>query len=257
MVRSKFEPTEERRSVAGTTARDSTDPLGTSTVLIVDDDAHVADSIKRAMNTAGYQGFTASTAEEGLVVLQQYRPNVVVLDLCLPGMSGDEFLTELQNRGSRARVLVLTGINNPARKVALLRGGADDYMTKPFDIHELLARTDALLQRGPTRQTLLLVGPIALDPVTCEARSGGRSQHLSPSQSQLLALLLERFPFGVPAREIISKVHPYGHDMTHAACKVLLSNLRKSLKTLMDPPPKIAWRRGEGWAIAFPPTASA
>jgi DNA-binding response OmpR family regulator len=222
----------------------------TAKVLVVDDDSAVASAIQRALSASGYSAVTVGTGDEAVTALKRFRPHLVILDLVLPDMSGDQVLEVLRARDKLARVLVLSALNDAVRKVALLRRGADDYMTKPYDVAELLARVDILMERYRIMsQILIVVGPIELDILNAIVQVGSQTRHLTPSQCKLLTMLLERHPDGVTGSEIRSKLHPYGHVMSHGSCKVLISSLRKVLGEILSPAPRIEWQRNKGWSV--------
>ena len=183
-----------------------------SVVLIVDDDQKL---LKMLQRTLTYEGMDVFTAEDGLAALERVRsrrPDVIVLDWMMPEMDGIEVIRNLRTEGNRAGILMLTARDAVENRVEGLDSGADDYLVKPFAPAELVARVRALLRRseGPVREESLSFADLSLDPVTREARRGDRDLRLTPTEFELLRLLM-RHPRQVLQREQIL-THVWGYD---------------------------------------------
>jgi two-component system KDP operon response regulator KdpE len=159
---------------------------------VVDDEPE----IRRALRTGlGYQGFdvrTAASGEEGLAQVAAWRPDVVLLDLGLPGIDGFEVLRELRNRDRRAAVIVVSVMPGERDKVRALDLGADDYVVKPFGVEELLARIRAALRRQAAiadGEPVIRAGDLELDLARREVRVDGRVVHLTPTEYEVLRVL--------------------------------------------------------------------
>jgi DNA-binding response OmpR family regulator len=172
-------------------------------LLIVEDETKLARSLQGALQKAGHAVDLAGDREEALDYLRVYPYDLVVLDLSLPRRDGFEVLRSMRGRGLNAPVLVLTARDDTTSKVRGLDLGADDYLVKPFDLQELLARVRALLRRwGPERSGELKAGDLRLDPAGKKASRGGRRILLTAREYQLLELLLRNKNRAV-SREII------------------------------------------------------
>lgn len=162
-------------------------------ILIVDDDSRVTSALRR---TLAYEGYTISTAVNGegaLAVARTKQPDLVILDVMLPGIDGFEVCRKLRAVDESIAVLMLTARDAVADRVAGLETGADDYLVKPFALEELLARVKALLRRHnppDIRREALSFADLELDMATREARRGGRTIKLSTTEYELLALFL-------------------------------------------------------------------
>ena len=161
-------------------------------VLIVDDEAEMRRALKTGLGYHGFDVRTAETGEEGLAAAESWRPDVVLLDLGLPGMSGFEVLERLRGRGDRAAVIVVSVMPGEKDKVRALDLGADDYVVKPFGIQELLARVRAVLRRQAdvaAGDPVIRAGDLEIDLARRAVAVGGRPVHLTPTEYELLRVL--------------------------------------------------------------------
>lgn len=169
------------------------------TILIVDDDAEIGNMLTEVLRRAGYAVARAYSGTEAVLVLEHMRPDLILLDLMLPGLSGEEVLPKIKN----IPVIVLSAKGDVADKVALLLGGAADYMTKPFDTKELLARIEVQLRKT---QTLLgevyEYGPLRLDTASREVMVNGTPVPLTKTEYAILKLLLQN-PRQVLAKSVV------------------------------------------------------
>ncbi|HEY7223289.1 MAG TPA: response regulator transcription factor [Micromonosporaceae bacterium] len=166
-------------------------PAPTAHVLVVDDDEPILAALRRALE---YEGLRVSLARDGYEALDRARrdpPDLVVLDVMLPGLSGIEVCGRLRDHRPQALVLMLTARDGTADRVRGLDAGADDYLVKPFAYEELLARVRALLRRRlPGPQTRLAFDDLVLEPLARQARRGGRALDLTALEFDLLAHFL-------------------------------------------------------------------
>ena len=166
------------------------EPAGPS-ILMVDDDPHVLRSLRAALESHGYQVRSAQSGPSALEAAAEERPDVVLLDLALPGMDGVEVCRRLRN-WSRVPILVVSARVHEAQKVQALDAGADDYITKPFGTQELLARIRAALRRDQARreeEPIIRAGELVIDLAARRVAVEGREVHLTPTEYELLRVM--------------------------------------------------------------------
>ncbi len=198
------------------------------TIAIVDDDLPISNMLAELLQKAGYAVLQAYSGTEALYLLSQHRPDLILLDLMLPGRSGEEILPEMAG----IPVIVLSAKVDTQDKVRLLLGGAADYMTKPFDTKELLARITVQL-RGATPHSPtapIVVGSLQLDPASRTVVVGGQTVHLTKTECAILKLLMQN-PKQVLAKSVILDwISLDTPDCTDSSLKQHISNLRKKLR---------------------------
>jgi two-component system response regulator MprA len=212
-------------------------------ILVVDDDAPIRRMLDRTLSAEGYAVATAADGGEALASVERSTPDLVVLDVGLPGVDGLSVSRRLRAKGLAVPVLLLTARDSVPDRVAGLDAGADDYLVKPFATEELLARVRALLRRGKAPEELLAFADLTLDPVTRAAQRGGSTLALSEREVDLLALLLRNARRVVPREQAINEIWQGG-----ASANVVdryVSNLRRKL----GEPPLIETVRGVGFII--------
>ncbi|MDH3943692.1 MAG: response regulator transcription factor, partial [Anaerolineae bacterium] len=171
-------------------------------ILVIEDDQAILTFLKRGLGSEGYQVITADDGLTGLDTAREQPPDLVVLDWLLPGLDGLEVCTRLRERSS-APILMLTALDSVNDRVQGLDAGADDYMVKPFNLDELLARIRALLRRAkPTRPKVYDFADLKLDTGTRQASRGDRVIDLTAKEYELLELFM-RHPRQVLTRELI------------------------------------------------------
>jgi len=204
-------------------------------VLVVEDEARVADFIQRGLKAEGWLISVAADGERALAMAAQGRFDVIVLDRMLPGISGSDVCRRLRARDDWTPVLMLTALADVEHRVAGLRTGADDYLVKPFDFDELIARLQALARRA-TRPAaadpataLMVSGQISFDARSLEVRCGDRPIELTPKERDILLLFLSD-PGRIFSRErILSTVWGASEDPQTNIVDVYLGRLRKKL----------------------------
>ncbi|MET3442818.1 DNA-binding response OmpR family regulator [Variovorax paradoxus] len=201
-------------------------------ILIVEDDARVADFLLRGLSAEGYRMQLARTGPEGLELARSSDLSLLLLDLMLPGLSGLELCQTLRAEGNHVPVLMLTALSNTEDKVSGLRLGADDYLTKPFAFEELLARIEALLRRGReqrVRATTLQVADLVLDRERMEVTRAGKLVQLTAKELAFLELLMAA-PGRVYSRErILSNVWGTNEDPLTNIVDVYVRRLRAKI----------------------------
>jgi two-component system response regulator MprA len=222
-------------------------------LLVVDDEPPMRTALKRALELGGFEVALAADGSEGLESAAAIRPDLVVLDVLMPGVDGLEVCRELRAQGSRTPILMLTARDAVADRVEGLEAGADDYLVKPFALEELLARVRALLRRStePRRDTALEFADLRLDPVSYSVTRGGRELELTRTEHLLLEFLLEN-PRRVLSRELIfDRVWHYDFGPTSKALDVYIGYLRR--KTESDGEPRLIHTvRGVGYVLREP-----
>jgi two-component system response regulator MprA len=202
-------------------------------ILVIDDDEQLGSALRRALAYEGYQVCWAHDGTDGLRQAREHDPDLVVLDVLMPGLDGFEVCRRLRAGGDHAvPVLMLTARDEVADRVQGLDAGADDYLVKPFAVDEFLARVRALLRRRPSdgRAAVLGFGDLRLDTATREAFRGERSIELSTKEYELLALFL-RNPRRVLTRDMIfEQVWNYDFGSQSNLIEVYVGYLRQKLE---------------------------
>lgn len=220
-------------------------------ILLVEDDRNLRQFLRKAFREEGYVVEEAATGEEALEAAAGY--DCVVLDLMLPGRDGFEVLEELRARGDRTPILMLTARAELANRVRGLEGGADDYLTKPFDLPELLARLHALIRRAKFRhdEVVLRVGDLSLDPLARRVTLGARVVDLTPREFALLEFLMHNANRTVSRSRIADAVWNYRFDTETNVVDVYINYVRKKLGPMADGT-EIRTVRGVGYRLEGP-----
>lgn len=215
------------------------------TVLVVDDDPPIRRMLERTFTADGYRVQAAADGGEALAAVERSVPDLLVLDVAMPGVDGLAVCRRLRSRGLAVPILLLTARDAVPDRVAGLDAGADDYLVKPFAAEELLARARALLRRGNEPGELLAFGDLVLDVRARSARRGKREIHLSAREAALLELLL-RNPRQVVGRTLaLERVWGGESAATLNAVDRCVSYLRRKL----GDPPLIGTVRGVGFML--------
>ena len=211
-------------------------------MLIVDDDAGVRRMLARTLEAEGYGVSVAADGGSALVEIERAAPDLVLLDVTMPGLDGLGVTRRLRGKGDALPVLLLTARDAVADRVAGLDSGADDYLVKPFATAELLARVRALLRRGRTGGDLLSAGDLTLDLQERAATRRGRDLALTPREADLLELLLRNARGVVSREQALQHVWGEGGATANAVDRYVAYRRRK-----LGEPPLIRTVRGVGF----------
>jgi two-component system response regulator MprA len=221
-------------------------------ILVVDDERAVRDSLRRALELEGYEVDLAVDGPDGIARIEEGQPDAVILDVLMPGLDGLEVSRHVRRSGNRVPVLMLTARDEVDDRVAGLDAGADDYVTKPFALDELLARVRALLRRsGADSLDVLRFADLELNPGTREVTRAGDSIELTRTEFSLLELFLLN-PRQVLTRSIIfERVWGYDFGFASNSLDVYIGYLRR--KTEAGGKPRLIQTvRGVGYALREP-----
>jgi DNA-binding response OmpR family regulator len=215
-------------------------------ILVVEDEEGIVSFVRRGLETAGYQVLSAADGIDGLTMALSPDVDLVVLDLGLPGIPGEEVLRRLRQRRPSVPVIVLTAKDAVSDRVANLDAGADDYMVKPFSVSELLARVRARLRTGgQERGDVLAAGGVVLDLGARTASVDGRTVNLSTREFGVLEVLI-RHPSQVFSQpQLLDRVWGYDFDGASNVVEVYVSQLRRKLGA-----DRIQTVRGAGYRLA-------
>ncbi len=212
-------------------------------ILIIDDDIHIGNLLEDLLTREGYQVFRAYSGTEALLVLATARPDLVLLDLMLPGLSGEEVLPRLKG----IPTIVLSARADVDSKVALLLGGAADYVTKPFDSRELLARIAVALRRGAAPEDRSLAWEnLRLHPDARQVFVEDREVRLTRTEYAILRALLSNPTQVIPKSLLLDRLSEDTPDCTEQSLKMHVSNLRRKLREAGCRDPIVAV-----WGIGF------
>src|SRR5580692_4147742 len=200
-------------------------------ILVIDDESQITRVLRAALSAQGYDVRTANEPEEGLRVFRDWAPDLVITDLMMPTMSGVEVCRSIRSRGTTP-VLVLSVREHERSKVEALDAGADDYVTKPFSIQELLARVRAHLRRAPERVTDAAIdaGDFHIDPAAHTVTVMGRAVHLTPREFDLLELLARNPGKVLTHRVLLTAIWGAQSAQQPEYLRVFVGQLRKKLQ---------------------------
>lgn len=197
-------------------------------ILIVDDDLHIGNMLEEVLNKEGYGVSRAYSGTEALLVLSSFTPDLILLDLMLPGLSGEEVLSKIKG----IPVIVLSAKTDIPLKVELLLDGAVDYITKPFDVKELLARITVQLRSTPSPgcSPTLTFGDLKLNTVTHSVSIGETEIKLTRTEYALLKLLMQNSAQVMTKSLLLDRISQDTPDCTESSLKMHISNLRRKLR---------------------------
>ena len=218
-------------------------------ILVVEDEPAMAESLAWGLEQEGYVVVLAATGETGLWLAEEAAPDVIILDVMLPGINGYQVCEQLRGKGLWTPVLMLTAMDDDLDQAEGLDLGADDYLTKPFSYPVLLARLRALTRRGaPERPAVLTAAGLTLDPGSRSVTRDGAELDLTAREVAVLEYLMRAQGRVVSKTELLDHCWDAAYDGGPAAVEVLVHRLRRKI----DPrggPPVIATLRGEGYLI--------
>jgi two-component system KDP operon response regulator KdpE len=221
-------------------------------ILVVDDERQILRALQTSLRGAGYEVETAETAETALAAAAMRPPEALIVDLVLPDGTGTEVVRELRTWSS-APVIVLSAVGDEREKVAALDAGADDYVTKPVGIDELIARLRAVLRRAtPSAEPVLTIGELELDLEKRELRVGGKPVHLTPHQFDLLRVLALNEGKLLTHRAILQEVWGPGYGSESNLLHVHVSQLRRKIEPDPARPRYLLTEPGAGYRLVDP-----
>jgi two-component system KDP operon response regulator KdpE len=221
-------------------------------ILVVDDEPQFLRALQTNLRGAGFDVVTAATAEEALGAAALRPPEAIILDLLLPDGRGTDVCRELRT-WTDAPIILVSAVGDEAEKIAALDAGADDYVTKPFAIGELLARLRAVLRRaGPTTDPVLRVGPIAVDLEKRAVTVDGKAVHLTPHEFDLLRLLVRHEGKLLTHRTILREVWGPAYQRESSYLHVYVSQLRRKLEPDPSRPRYLVTEPGVGYRLVDP-----
>jgi two-component system, OmpR family, KDP operon response regulator KdpE len=221
-------------------------------VLVVDDERQILRALQTSLRGAGYEVETAETAEKALAAAAMRPPEAVIVDLLLPDGTGTDVVRELRTWSS-APVIVLSAVGEEREKVAALNAGADDYVTKPVGIDELIARLRAVLRRAvPSGEPVLAIGELELDLEKRELRVRGKPVHLTPHQFELLRVLAVNQGKLLTHRAILQEVWGPGYGTESNLLHVHVSQLRRKIEPDPARPRYLLTETGAGYRLVDP-----
>ena len=221
-------------------------------ILVVDDEPQILRALETNLRGAGYEVDTAATAEDALSTAAARRPEAVILDLLLPDGRGTDVCRELRTWSS-VPVIVLSAVGEASEKVAALDAGADDYVTKPFGMDELLARLRAATRRGtPSGEPVLDVGEIRVDLEKRAVTVGGRPVQLTPHEFDMLRLFAQNEGKLLTHRTILREVWGPAYQVESHYLHVYVSQLRRKLEPEPARPRYLLTEPGAGYRLVNP-----
>lgn len=227
-------------------------PDGDHHILIIEDEQPIRRFLRAALTDAGYRFSEAATAADGLRAAISQPPDLVILDLGLPDRDGQEVLRRLREWSS-APIIILTARDQEPQKIAALDHGADDYVTKPFGIGELLARIRTALrhaQRGAAESATLEIGELRVDLAARLVHRCGQEVHLTPLEYKLLVTMVRNAGKVLTHRYLLREVWGPLHSQEHHYLRVFVAGLRRKLEADPAQPRYILTEQGVGYRFA-------
>ncbi len=197
-------------------------------IMIIDDDTHISEMLSESLKNEGYTVSAAYSGTEALLLLSGSKPDIILLDLMLPGLSGEELLPKIKD----IPVIVVSAKADVTDKVELLLNGAADYITKPFDMQELLARIAVQLRNKNTSPSVISFGNITLYADTLTVKLGETDIHLTRTECAILKLLMQNPHTPVGKTTILEKISYDTPDCTERSLKQHISNIRHKLQAI-------------------------
>lgn len=219
-------------------------------ILIVDDEPQIRRLLTVALEANGYEVLPAATGREGLVLAAQHRPALMILDIGLPDLSGKEVLSRLRE-WSNVPVVILSVQNDEKGKVAALDAGADDYVTKPFNTEELLARLRVALRHAvkPEETSVFQAKHLVVDLATRHVTVNGKEVKLTATEYNLLRFLVRHAGKVLTHRQILQEVWGPGHENDTHYLRVYIAHLREKIEKNPDQPELILTELSVGYRL--------
>jgi two-component system KDP operon response regulator KdpE len=225
--------------------------MNTSTILVVDDEPQLRRAMKATLTDLGYSVMEAKTGEEALEVLRHEPADLILLDLNMPGIGGLETCRALRENFDTP-IIILSVRNTERDKVQALDAGADDFVTKPFGIQELLARIRAALRRSPSEPFTFASEELTIDFESRRVTANGKSVRLTPKEFDLLKVLVSNPNKPVPHRKLLQTVWgpDYGEEVEYL--RVVVNQLRKKIEPIPSQPKYLLTEPWVGYRFAVP-----
>lgn len=228
-------------------------------ILIADDDPQMLRALRITLGAEGYEVVTASDGAEAVSGVTRHRPDLLMLDLGMPRLDGVDVIAAVRG-WSTTPILVVSGRSGAADKVEALDAGADDYVTKPFSMEELLARIRALTRRGAARDDVdpvVTLGPVTIDlaahSVVRQTPQGTETVRLTPTEWQVLTLLVRNPGRLVTRRTMLTEIWGSEHVSDTGYLRLYIAQLRKKLEPEPAAPRYIVTEAGMGYRLDLPP----
>ncbi len=224
-------------------------------VLVVDDEDNVSHLVSSALRFDGFETVTADNGSSALAAVAEHQPDLVVLDVMMPGLDGYELLGRLRAAGSQVPVIFLTARDAATDQVRGLRAGADDYVIKPFSVEALLARVQAVLRRAAPevgRDGVLVVADLELDENSHEVWRAGAEVHLTSTEFELLRYLMRNERVVLSKAQILDRVWKYDFQGQSNIVELYIGYLRRKVDHVE--PKLIHTVRGAGYVVKAPRT---
>jgi len=225
-----------------------------SNVLVIEDNQDLAYGLRNNLEIEGHQVEVAGDGADGLARVRKAEPDLIILDLMLPGLDGFRVLRALRDEGRRLPILILTARGDESDKVRGLRLGADDYVTKPFGVLELLARVEALLRRAtaaqpPKSPPVEQFGEIEVHTASRTVRRAGEAVTLTPKEYDLLLALIDRRGAVASRSELLTEVWGYSAAVMSRTVDTHIAELRRKLENDLAAPRHILTVRKTGYRL--------
>ncbi|WP_341947572.1 response regulator transcription factor [Microbacterium sp. LWH11-1.2] len=219
--------------------------------LVVDDEANLSELLRMAMGNEGWDARTAANGQEALNVIRTFEPDLIVLDVMMPGLDGMQVLSRVRDSGNDVPVLFLTAKDAVEDKIAGISAGGDDYVTKPFNLEEVIVRLRGMARRHVAvsidSDSRLRVGDLTLDEDTYEVERAGTAVKLTAKEFELLRYLMQNPRRVLSKTQILEQVWSYDFGGNGSVVEIYISYLRKKIDTIGAP--MIHTVRGVGYAI--------
>ncbi|WP_308116461.1 response regulator transcription factor [Microbacterium sp. EST19A] len=219
--------------------------------LVVDDEANLSDLLRMALTNEGWDARTASNGQEALNLVREFAPDLLVLDIMMPGLDGMEVLKRVRAGGNDVPVLFLTAKDAVEDRIAGITAGGDDYLTKPFNLEEVIVRLRGMARRhvavAAESDPRLQVGDLTLDEETYEVERAGEPIKLTAKEFELLRYLMQNPRRVLSRAQILDHVWSYDFGGTSSVVEIYISYLRKKIDTVGEP--LIHTVRGVGYTI--------
>ena len=227
-------------------------------LLVIEDDPHILLGLEEVLKSDGFEVATCSHGDEALAAFSEHRPALIVLDVMLPGLSGYEICKQLRARKICTPILMLTAKGQEIDKVVGLNLGADDYVTKPFGVRELLARIHALLRRGGApvgrateQESPFEIGDATIDPKTFQLKRGRSTEELTAKELKLLQYFHTHAGVVLSRDKLLTEVWGYNYFGTTRTLDQVIVQLRKKLGDNRDEPRHIVTVHGVGYKLVL------